>query len=354
MSVLLKTENLSVHVGDFLLSDINIEVGYGEIVVILGPSGAGKTVLLETIAGFHKPLRGKILLEGRSVERLESRLRDMAFVPQDCALFPHLNVHNNILFGARVRKMKDVEQHLERVVSLLEIDHLLGRNVETLSGGEAQRVAVARALMVRPKVLLVDEPFGALDPPLRRRLRSIFREAVSSLRQASLFVTHDLEEALVLGERVAVMRNGKIEQFGKADDVIQQPANAFVAELVGVENLLSGRVKKTEKQVLCVDCGGVEIRVVGKAGKGEKVHLLLRPENILVETEKATESSALNQIDVHIYELQPHGMVIYVKGMCGGIKLTAAVTPASAKRLKLTPGKVVLFSFKASAVHLIK
>jgi len=247
--------------------------------------------------------------------------------------------------------MKEPNLRLEQIIEILGIKELLGRDVSTLSGGEAQRVALARALIVEPKVLLLDEPLGALDAPLRRRLRAFLQKAFRQLGQAVLLVTHDLEEALALGQRMAVMREGRIEQFGPVSGLFQRPANEAVAQLVGAENLLVGRVSGEEKGVLDVDCGGVTIRVVGRARKGEEIRLLLRPENIAVELEVGEASSALNHIGVEVFDLQPRGALVHVHGRCGGVVLKAAVTPASAERLGLKKGINVYFCFKASAVH---
>ena len=348
---LLEIKDLSVDVGGFKLCDVGVDVDHGEVVVVFGPSGAGKTVLLESVAGFHRLQSGKILLEGRSIEDLPPQKRGLALVPQDCALFPHLNVRDNILFGVRMRRMKEPNLRLEQIIEILGIKELLGRDVSTLSGGEAQRVALARALIVEPKVLLLDEPLGALDAPLRRRLRAFLQKAFRQLGQAVLLVTHDLEEALALGQRMAVMREGRIEQFGPVSGLFQRPANEAVAQLVGAENLLVGRVSGEEKGVLDVDCGGVTIRVVGRARKGEEIRLLLRPENIAVELEVGEASSALNHIGVEVFDLQPRGALVHVHGRCGGVVLKAAVTPASAERLGLKKGINVYFCFKASAVH---
>ena len=348
---LLKVENLSVRVGGFLIENATFEVDAGEVVVVFGPSGAGKTLLLEAIAGLHKPRKGRILLDGRDITGLAVQKRGFGYVPQDYALFPHLNVLGNILFGVRARGMEVRDWDVKRLVELLGIGHLLRRKVWTLSGGECQRVALARALIVRPRVLLLDEPFGALDIVLRRKLRGIMRNALLQLNQAALLVTHDLEEAVVLGRRIAVMRQGKIVQFASAEDVLRMPADEAVAQITGAENLLKGRVARLEEGVMCVDCGGVEVRALRQAEVREDLVLLVRAEDIVVDLRRIEESSALNQIEVVVVDVRRRGMLVEVVGRRGDLTLVAVVTPASAERLGLKAGREVFFSFKASAVR---
>ncbi|RKY13573.1 MAG: Fe3+/spermidine/putrescine ABC transporter ATP-binding protein [Planctomycetota bacterium] len=348
---LLKVENLSVSVGKFSIENATFEVDAGEVVVVFGPSGAGKTLLLETIAGLYKPRKGRILLDGRNITASAVQKRGFGYVPQDYALFPHLDVMGNILFGVRARGMKVTDAEVKGVVELLKIGHLLSRRVGTLSGGESQRVALARALLVRPRVLLLDEPFGALDIVLRRRLRAMLKKALQELNQAALLVTHDLEEAVVLGRRIAVMRRGKVVQFATADDVLKTPADEAVAQITGAENLLKGKVTRLEEEVMCVNCGGVEVRALRQASVGEDVALLVRAEDIVVDLRRFEESSALNQIGVDVVEIRRRGALVEVVGKSGNLTLVALVTPASAERLRLGAAREVFFSFKASGVH---
>jgi len=348
---LLKVENLSVSVGKFLIENVTFEVDAGEVVVVFGPSGAGKTLLLETIAGLHRPHKGRILLDGRDITGLAVQKRGFGYVPQDYALFPHLDVLGNILFGVRARGIKVSDAEVNGLVELLKIGHLLRRKVGTLSGGESQRVALARALIVRPRVLLLDEPFGALDIVLRRRLRAMLKKALEELHQAALVVTHDLEEAVVLGRRIAVMRQGKVVQFASAEDVLRMPADEAVARMTGADNLLKGRVVRLEEGVMCIDCGGVEVRALRQAEVGEDVVLLVRAEDIVVDLRRVEESSALNQIEVNVVDIRRRGALVEVVGKRGGLALVALVTPASAERLSLEAARKVFFSFKASGVH---
>ncbi len=348
---LLRVENLSVGVGKFCIENATLDVGAGEVVVIFGPSGAGKTLLLEAIAGLHRPHRGRILLDGRDITALAVQKRGFGYVPQDYALFPHLDVLGNILFGVRARGMKVRDSDVKHLVELLGIGHLLRRKVWTLSGGECQRVSLARALIVRPRVLLLDEPFGALDVVMRRKLRGTLKKALVELKQAALLVTHDLEEAVVLGRRIAVMRQGKIVQFASAEDVLRMPADEAVAQMTGAENLLKGKVVRLEEGVMCVDCGGVEVRALRQAAVGEDVVLLVRAEDIVVDLRRVEESSALNQIGVVVVDVRRRGALVDVVGKRGDLTLVAVVTPASAERLGLEAGREVFFSFKASGAH---
>ena len=207
---MIRVESLSARFGDFQLRDITLDVEAGSSLVVLGPSGAGKTLLLETVLGLRRMQQGRVLIDGRDVSSLPPEERGVSYLPQDVALFPHLSVRKNILFGAGARQFKhDASVELAKLVRLLDIGRLLDRrDVRSLSGGEAQRVALARALVVRPRILLLDECFSSLDVPLRRQLREEFRQLRHSLDVTVALVTHDQEEAFLLGDQVAVLMTG--------------------------------------------------------------------------------------------------------------------------------------------------
>ena len=216
------------------LRDVDLTVAGGELVAILGPSGSGKTSLLRATAGLDRIDRGSVFFDGRDVTARDARERNVGMVFQDFALFPHLSVRENIAFGLRARRIAGREARVLAAATQARIAELLDRKPATLSGGERQRVAIARALACEPTAYLFDEPFASLDTPLRAALRVDFAELRAQLAAAMVFVTHDQSEAFALGDRVAVMRNGAIEQIGTARDLLAAPATRFVAEFVGL------------------------------------------------------------------------------------------------------------------------
>lgn len=352
MDDVLRVENISVSLGGFSLKDINIDLRRGEVLVILGRSGTGKTVLLETIAGFHKTRKGKIVVDGVDVTNFPPHRRRIGLVFQGYALFEHMSVEQNILFGVRYQRGSYDEMRYRNLVDMLNIEGLLSRYPRTLSAGEAQRVALARTLLPAPKVLLADEPFSALDAPLRERLRIEFLQTVKEMEQAVLFVTHDRGEAYTLGDRIAVMKNGEIIQDGRPDEVFYKPVSAEVAELVGVESLLRGVVRKSEEGLLEVDVAGVPVTVVGERDVGAEVTLCIRADRVVLSlSDDKSVSSMRNRFFGAVKRVRIEGPVAYVEVDCGFV-LTAAVTRLSIEELNIEEGSRVCASFKAVAVHL--
>lgn len=240
--------NVSKRFGDYTaLDDASLVVPAGSLLALLGPSGSGKTTLLRVIAGLEVPDSGRILISGEDVTRWPPRQRNVGLVFQHYALFGHMSVFENVAFGLRVRGLprREVQERVEELLAYVQLEGLGCRFPAELSGGQRQRVALARALAVRPKVLLLDEPFGALDAKVRIELRKSFRRLHEEMHLTSIFVTHDQEEAFEVADEVVVMNHGRIEQVGAPHHLFQCPANAFVADFLGAVNVLHG----------CVSCG---------------------------------------------------------------------------------------------------
>ena len=227
------------------LDDVSLDVSDGALLALLGPSGSGKTTLLRIIAGLEHADAGTIEENGADITNLHARSREVGFVFQHYALFRHMSVFENVAFGLRVRKTPDaqVRSRVEELLRLVRLDGLGGRKPSQLSGGQRQRVALARALAIRPKILLLDEPFGALDAKVRVELRQWLRRLHDEIGMTSVFVTHDQEEAFELADRVVVMNQGRIEQEGSPDEVFDQPATPFVMDFLGNVNVYHGRVE---------------------------------------------------------------------------------------------------------------
>lgn len=246
-------QQLNKHFGSFqALNNINLNVPTGKLTSLLGPSGCGKTTLLRIIAGLENADTGKILFDGQDVTDKHVRERKVGFVFQHYALFRHMNVFDNIAFGLTVlpkteRPTKaDIRVRVEELLTLVQLPHLAKVYPHQLSGGQRQRIALARALAVKPKLLLLDEPFGALDAKVRKELRTWLRDIHHELNITSILVTHDQEEALEVSDEIVVMNHGKIEQIGSADELYRHPANAFVTEFLGETDAFEGRIEKGE------------------------------------------------------------------------------------------------------------
>jgi spermidine/putrescine transport system ATP-binding protein len=267
--------------GVVAVDDVSLEIGSGEFFSLLGPSGCGKTTSLRMIAGFERPDSGRILIGDVDVTEMPPHLRPVNTVFQSYALFPHLSVEQNVGFGLRFTDISKDERR-GRVAEALELVRLGGlgqRRPHQLSGGQQQRVALARALVLSPSVLLLDEPLGALDAKLRRELQIELKSIQREIGITFLYVTHDQEEALTMSDRLAVMANGKVEQLGAPRDVYERPQTAFVADFLGVSNLMRARVLDGRQ----VDVGGITL----SAGEGEAqagvVRLTIRPERVRIE-----------------------------------------------------------------------
>jgi iron(III) transport system ATP-binding protein len=294
---MLRLENLSRRFGETVAVDgLSLEVGPGELLTLLGPSGCGKTTTLRMIAGFETPTSGRILLEGRDVTALSPQRRGMGMVFQSYALFPHLDVRENVEFGLRSRgdRGPDVAARVERALATVELAGYGGRRVQALSGGQQQRVALARALAPEPPVLLLDEPLSNLDAALRERTRDELRALLKRLGMTAVFVTHDQEEAFALADRVAVLDRGRLQQVGPPEELYARPANAFVAGFLGRANFLPATVEGRDGDLLaCRLAGGALWRARAPEGAafpvGAAVRVMARPEALRVSRDGAAE-----------------------------------------------------------------
>ena len=335
---------------EFALTDIDLHIHEGEYFVILGPTGAGKTLLLELIAGFHLPDRGQIIIGENNVTQLPPEQRNIGFVYQNYSLFPHMTAVKNIEFGMRMRGIKD-NHKVERIAAYLNISHLLHRHPQTLSGGEQQRVALARVLVIDPDVLLLDEPLSALDPRTQDATRKILKKINNESHLPVIHVTHDQTEARILADRIAVMMKGRIVQVGTPDDIFNKPINNEVAHFVGVENVLKGTVTSAHNGIAYITVGDITIETVCECEVGETVHACLRPENVILSKQPYT-SSARNSFEGEVIEIEEMNALVRVKVDCS-VTLNSFVTKQSADELGLKRGERMIVSFKTTAVHVV-
>jgi molybdate transport system ATP-binding protein len=344
-----RVEKLSVDLGEFHLRDIDLEIEAGEYFVILGPTGAGKTVLLETMAGLFRHSSGHILLDGEDVSHAPPERRGVGFVYQDYALFPHLTVGENIAFGLRLRRMGTaaVRERVTEMSEMAAVRQLLHRKPQSLSGGEQQRAALARALVVEPRLLLLDEPLSALDPETREALRRELADLHRKLGTTTLHVTHDFEEAIALGERIAVMNEGRIVQVGSPEEIFRKPASEFVAHFVGVRNVFEGMATATDDGNVALSLDGAEIMAMTDL-EGH-VHGSVRPEDIVISRE-LLHSSAQNCFAGSIITIADRGAVIWVTVRVPP-DFTCMITRRALEEMELREGMEVYIAFKTSAVH---
>lgn len=347
---MIKVKNLSKKLGDFTLEDIELSVKEGEYFCILGPTGSGKTILLETIAGIYNPDTGSIIINGNDVSSLLPKDRNISMVYQDFMLFPNMDVRKNIAFGLYYNGFdkSQITELAEETAEMLGIRHLLDRHPSTLSGGEKQRSAIARAIITEPKLLLLDEPLSALDTVTKVKLRQELSRIHQLKKTTTIHVTHSFEEAFALSDRIAVMHGGKILQIGTPDEVFRKPNSTFVADFVGVENLFHG------KAVIQGDLAEISVnrlKVVSSTLKSGNVSLSIRPEDILISNDPI-ESSARNSFSGVVAEVSRMKSTVKVV-IDAGIPFRVILTKRDYDDMGLSIGKKVYLTFKASATHII-
>lgn len=337
---MIKINKLNINLGDFRLKDIDLTIGNGEYFVILGPSGAGKTVILELIAGLLKP-------DSCKIEGFDNRRS--ALIYQDYMLFPHLNVFDNIAFGLKVRKMKkdEIRQKVHSAADRLGISNLLDRSVQTLSGGESQRTAIARASVTEPEVFLLDEPTAALDSNTRTGILELLKDLHSKNKSTFIHVTHNFEEALYLADKIAVIKDGELIQTGTPDQIFNHPRSKFVADFVGFENVFFGSVRDgvfvceaDPDFVLAVSCGNCD-----------KVYIALKSEDVIVSKEKF-ESSARNSFSGTVTEVINRLSGNEIVFNINKTKLISAVTKLSTEELGIKKGSQFRLTFKTSSLKI--
>lgn len=297
-------QNVKKRFGDVTAVDsVSLSILRGEFLTLLGPSGCGKTTLLRMIAGFELPDSGRVVLGGREVTELPPHQRDVTTVFQHYALFPHLNVFDNVAFGLERRHVARDEVR-RRVAAALEMVRLGGLDVRQpreLSGGQQQRVALARALVVEPRVLLLDEPLAALDLKLRKQMQIELKGLQRRLGISFVYVTHDQEEALTMSDRIVVMNAGRIEQVGRSEEIYERPETEFVAGFIGVSNILEGDLEEVTGERSVIRIGNARVGAHADSVKpGERVRVLIRPEKISISSESAPDLLS-GRIDAAVY-----------------------------------------------------
>jgi ABC-type sugar transport system ATPase subunit len=346
----IELKNVDVTVADFNLQQINLSVAKGMYVVILGPTGAGKTVLLESIAGLHTIRAGEVLLDGRDVTNIVPEERGVSIVYQDYTLFPHLTVRENIIFGLKVRHLPQpkIIEELKWICGIFEVEHLLNRLPATLSGGERQRVALARALITKPEILLLDEPLSALDTESREEMHAQLKDTHQKLNITTLHVTHDFEEAMSLADSIVVINQGKIAQVGKPSEIFYHPSSNFVAHFTMARNIFKGKIIGQVGQEKVFKTDGLEF--FASSDKHTAQYAVIRAEMVQLTTEKPV--AIANSFRGTVKSIVDKGANILVTMDCPPL-FECLLPRQQFEKMPLNIGNQVYVSFQPSSVHLI-
>ncbi len=329
--------------GVTVIDNMNLAIRRGEFVTLLGPSGCGKTTLLRIIAGFESPTEGSVFIENTDVTNVPPYRRPVNTVFQRYALFPHLNVYKNIAFGLKIKKMdkKLIQTKVNNALRMVGLEGYGYRDVSSLSGGQQQRVAIARALVCEPKVLLLDEPLGALDLKMRKEMQEELMAMHKRLGITFIYVTHDQEEALTMSDTIVVINDGVVQQIGAPKKIYDEPANAFVADFIGESNIVSGIMPRD----FCVSFLGEEFECVDKGfGKNEKVDLVIRPEDISVYPEDSEKGQLTGKVISSIFK----GTFYQMEILANGYQFTVQSTKESKE------GTTVRIGVKPDGIHIMK
>lgn len=332
---LLDIEDLHINLGEFCLKGVSFSLEKGDYLNIIGPTGAGKTILLESIIGFWRPDQGRIFIEGEDITYELPERRRIGIVYQDYALLPHFTVFKNIAYGLKkIAKGGGIEERVKTIATSLHIDHLLHRKPDTLSGGEQQRVALARALAVEPRLLLMDEPFSALDPQTRKEARRLLKRVIRERGTTVIHITHDLDDAWALAEKIAVLREGKLLQFGALEDVFNRPESRFIADFVGA-NILDGKVLECADGLSVVSVNGFHLSSRDEAGVGSDVKIAIRPENVVVVKDARTRQPCQNILESILVEIIAEGKTCLLNLQSGETFIKVLVANNALERLAL-------------------
>ena len=349
VSLELKEIKKSFTEGEAVLDNISLEISKGEFITLLGSSGCGKTTTLRIIAGLEQPDAGSVWLDGREVTGLEPNQRDVNTVFQNYALFPHMNVAENIGYGLKLKKVpkSEIKKKVSQMLELVQLEGYEKRKPSELSGGQKQRVAIARALVNNPKVLLLDEPLGALDLQLRRTMQIELKHLQKKLGITFIYITHDQEEAINMSDRIAVMKDGRIEQIGTPDEIYNHPKTSYVATFVGNANILHGVAESIQGENAIVKIGNDRVIVKLETSQqdtrakqylaaGEKVTLAVRSENILLQETAVIGDTGTDHRDTVDISVSGGGLDAHNKNSVSGLQATVTEKNFAGGQLRVT------------------
>lgn len=363
---MINIQGLTILFESFKITDLSINIEEGEFHFLLGPTGSGKTLILESIMGLRKPHKGRIWVGEKEVQNLPPEQRDISYVPQDLALFPHLRVKENVLYGIRARNLnlKLYEKYIDDLIQVMRIEHLLERYPVNLSGGEKKRVALLRALGPKPKLLLLDEPLSGLDLSIKTEIQHLLKTLHSSFRPTTLCVTHDFEEAYFLGDGITICIDGRVEQVGRRDDVFRRPQSRKVAQFLGAKNLYKAKVVGREEfpQRVILGVNGLPFSVpMGLTQQtfkvGTEVDLFIRPEEVMIlrEGKQVKDSLRQNIFKGEILDIIDRGgyHMIYFQTLEGKIPFEISIPNYAFRNLDLSTGKMVRVALREESLWVI-
>lgn len=361
---MIEVQAVELKLGEFILRDFYLKIQQGEYYVLLGPSGVGKTVLLETIAGFHKLQKGRIILNGMDVTHLPPESRRISYLPQMLGLFPHLTVRKNILFGIKAKKrgIKEYTEDIEKIIKTFGLTGLLDRYPNELSGGQKQRVALARALVVNPQLLLLDEPFSSLDPLQKSHLQHFIKTLHRELKFTALHVTHDFQEAFLLGDVVSVLLGGRIQQTGKRNEIYFYPRTRAVAEFLGFKNIFRGNVKDIKESVILLETDAFGEIIVERNFRnehlmaGNTVYWGIRPEEVRILRDPAQNERKDNPINGRVTAVFEKGFshTLHFETEPRGTILEIEIPHAAYRKLKIMPGMKTVVTLGRERIWVVK
>ncbi len=345
---MIKVDGLTFHAGGFRVREVSLDIAKGEYFVLLGPNGSGKTLLIKCLCGLIRSAAGSIVIDGEDVTHLKPRLRNIGYVPQDYRLFPHMDVARNVTFALRMHGMshRHALEEIAPLVEMLRLRPLLDRSPIGLSGGEHQKVALARALALRPKLLLLDEPVSALDDPTRRDVCAELRRVQREFQIATIHVCHSFEEAVMVSDRAGVMFNGRLVQTGTVHTLLRQPSNETVARLLHVENIFSGRATHLDGGNSRIDFAGHRITISQRC-EGD-IRFVVRPELLRVSPQGAAGADCIQAELLRIDDLGSYAR----RELEAGVRIVAYTNPDTISR-RFQMGRRYAVEFPPDAIHVL-
>ncbi|MGQ9509531.1 MAG: ABC transporter ATP-binding protein [Thermodesulfobacteriota bacterium] len=360
---MIKIEGLTIHLKTFRLSNLSLEIEKGEFHFLLGPTGSGKTLILESMVGLHKPIKGSIWIEGKEIQTLPPEKREISYVPQDPTLFPHLNVWENILYGIKAKGLpfREYEPYVQELISITKVESLLERYPVYLSGGEKKRVALLRGLASKPKLLLLDEPLTGLDPSIKFEIQQLLKTLHLTFHPTILCVSHDFEETYLLADRITVFVDGKVEQVGAREDIFLRPRSKKVAQFLGLRNLYHANslTKDYDHQRCLLRINGLLFSIPANlySEKDGDVNLFIRPEEVMIlrEGKPIKESLRRNIFEGEIIGFMDRGRyhLVYFHTKKGKITFEIHIPNYAFRNLDLWRGKKVRIALRDESFWLI-
>ncbi len=348
----LELVNLTKNFPNFKLGPFNLQID-NEVLVLIGPTGSGKTSILNLIAGMVNPDEGSVILDGLDITDMSVESRRIGYVFQTPSLFPHMNVYENIIFGLPKKERQEKNIHVKKLLDDLGISHLSDRSVQSLSGGEMQKISLARMLAVEPKIILLDEPLAHLDPPTRRKLRLELRRILRKQRVPAIYVTHFEEDVYALADSVAILHNGMIENTARLESLLASNASPFISEISAGANYIEGKVLGSKSGVTVIKVGSHLLETLGEYSADSRVGVLVRPEDIIISKEEI-KTSARNVIRAEVAGMAQGASMTDLQLRTDSLRLRARVTEEARNDLGIKEGQYVYAIFKAISPQVVR